>query len=177
MGFSRQEYWSGVPSPSPRIWLGVSEMTRRVLGQHSAAARLNRCTVILLGASLCTPCNQFIPEPCHSCLPNINSILFTHLHGNPLSAGHSVQDEHACLLPGPLLPSYPPLTCSPHSGSGNEPLKTRMGSWDPAPTLRKPSGCHSARPLPGPLSTPPIFPDSAPHILKAEPRCRRLREA
>ena len=35
MGFSRQEYWSGVPLPSLRVWLGVSScgaQQRNVVG-------------------------------------------------------------------------------------------------------------------------------------------------
>ena len=89
-----------------RIWLGVNAMTHTgCWGSTRHAARLSPCAVILLGASLCTPCIQFTPEPCHSCLPNINSILFTHLHGNPLSAGHSVQDKHTA---SSLVPCFPP---------------------------------------------------------------------
>ena len=34
MGFSRQEYWSGVPSPSPKGWAGAGKI--HIASSHEA---------------------------------------------------------------------------------------------------------------------------------------------
>ena len=33
MGFSRQEYWSGVPLPSPSMWLNAPKIIIKIVGQ------------------------------------------------------------------------------------------------------------------------------------------------
>ena len=46
MGFSRQKYWSGVPSPSPKCSIKVIKITTRVQGSLSPPGHLATCTLL-----------------------------------------------------------------------------------------------------------------------------------
>ena len=56
MGFSRQEYWSGVPLPSPSTWCSGGLFTRDA-GQKT----LTCCSVVKSCLSLCNPMDYARP--------------------------------------------------------------------------------------------------------------------
>jgi len=62
MGFSRQEYWNGVPLPSPEIHVRRLKMGRKVKGRERGGGRgeiegkgrgETLRTLILLGVAIC----------------------------------------------------------------------------------------------------------------------------
>ena len=80
MGFSRQEYWSGVPLPSPYIII-----------QFSSAAQLCR--------TLCDPMNRSTPGlPVHHQLPEFTQ---THVH----RVSDAIQPSHQLSSPSPPAPN------------------------------------------------------------------------
>ena len=55
MGFSRQEYWSGVPSPSPTLHLTIVQLTnlvKKVAGFHSSGDMVFKLVALLVTAEL-----------------------------------------------------------------------------------------------------------------------------
>ena len=99
MGFSRQEYWSGEPLPSPNKMLVdinplVSKWIR--LETHHPLSQLRKhLDKFRFVATLCNPMNCSIPGfPVLHCLPESAQ---THVHW----VGDAIQPSHPLLSPSP----------------------------------------------------------------------------
>ena len=78
MGFSKQEYWSGLPFPSPvdHILSELSAMTRLI--SHTSISSLQFSSVTQSCPTLCDPMNRSTPGlPVHHQLPEFTQ---THVH-------------------------------------------------------------------------------------------------
>ena len=91
MGFSRQEYWSGVPSPSPsQILRGLKKIFFFHSVQFSSVAQ---------SCPLCDPMNLSMPGlPVHHYLPE-----FTQTHAHRVS--DAIQPSHPLSSPFPPAPN------------------------------------------------------------------------
>src|SRR5574340_1648297 len=106
MGFSRQEYWSGVPLPSPYSMLHVAfYYIQCIYIIYSDQIR----SVAQSCLTLCDPMNHSTPGlPVHHQLPESTQ---THVH----CVGDAIQPSH------PLSsPSHPALNLSQHQVFSNE---------------------------------------------------------
>ena len=108
MGFSRQEYWSGWPCPSP------GDLPDPTIGPRSPALQADSLPTELLVQissvpqscpTLCDPMDHSTPGlPVHHQLPELTQ---THVHG----VGDAIQPSHPLSSPSP-----PALNPSQHQG-------------------------------------------------------------
>ena len=113
MGFSRQEYWSGLPFPSPGVGrsLGLQETRGWNLGllhcrqtlyrlSHQGSPSVQFSSFAQSCPTLCDPMNRSTPGlPVHHQLPE-----FTQIHVHRVS--DAIQSSHPLLFPSPPAP-YP----------------------------------------------------------------------
>ena len=100
MGFSRQEYWSGVPLPSPQV-------NNKYMKSYSASFVISQSvsSVAQLCPTLCDPMNRSTPGlPVHHQLLESSQ---THVH----QVSDAIQPSHALLSPSP-----PALNLYQHQG-------------------------------------------------------------
>ena len=100
-GFSRQEYWSGLPLPSPDK--GHYIMIKESIQEDNTT--LNICTQYQIRSvtqscpTLCDPMNHSTPGlPVHHQLPEFTQ---THVH----RVSDAIQPSHPLLSPSPLAPN------------------------------------------------------------------------
>ena len=113
MGFSRQEYWSGLPFPSPGDLLnpGVEPWVSRIAGRRStiwatrealikgSIWRVQLSSVAQSCPTLCDPMNPSTPGlPVHHQLPEFTQ---THVH----RVSDAIQPSHPLSSPSPPAPN------------------------------------------------------------------------
>ena len=97
MGFSRQEYWSGLPFPSPGdlpnpgivLWSPTLQETLSHLSHHDRNKVLNKCNVLQSSQN-----HPTIPGSWKNCLPQNGSLVPGRLGTTVLEhSAHSIEDE------------------------------------------------------------------------------------
>ena len=121
MGFSRQEYWSGLPLPSPfdcvdhhKLWkilkvMGIpghlTRLLRNLYAGQEATVRTGHGTTVQFSSvtqscpTLCDPLNRSTPGlPVHHQLPEFTQ---THIH----RVSDAIQPSHPLSSPSPPAPN------------------------------------------------------------------------